>query len=63
MKTQTVRTKKMSKHNKTIRWELKRNQLVYHNELMLEAIELALQNMQRYPDAEKIIQKCKNASR
>ena len=53
----------MSKHNKTIRWELKKNQLVYHNELMLEAIELALQNMQRYPDAEKIVQKCKNASR
>ena len=54
---------RMRGHRPTIRWELRRDQLVYHNDLMMEAIELALRNMQRFPDAEKILKKIKDETR
>lgn len=44
-------------HNPQYNWELRKDQLVYSNELMCEAIEVALNNMERYPDAENILRK------
>ena len=53
----------MRGHRPTIRWELKRDQLVYHNDLMMKAIEVSLKNMIRFPDAEKIFKKIKDETR
>lgn len=39
----------------TYNWSLKRDQDIYHNQSMLDAIEMCLDNMDRFPDAEKII--------
>ena len=41
--------------NPTYRWELTRNAMVYENELMMDAIDLACKNMQRFPDAETLL--------
>ena len=41
--------------NPTYRWELKRKAMVYENELMMDAIDLACKNMDRFPDAETIL--------
>lgn len=54
---------RMRGYRPTIRWELKRDQLVYHNDLMMETIEVSLRNMNRFPDAEKIIAKIKDGTR
>jgi len=42
--------------NPTYRWELKRDSMVYDNKLMMDAIDVACKNMDRFPDADKIIQ-------
>jgi len=41
--------------NRTYRWELAKGTLVYKNDLMMEAIDVACSNMTKFPDAEKII--------
>lgn len=41
--------------NPTYRWELKTDSWVYENELMMDAIDLACKNMQRFPDAETLL--------
>lgn len=43
--------------NPTYRWELKKGQYCYNNMFMMNAIEVALQNMETYPDAEEILRK------
>ena len=44
-----------SSMNPVYRWELKRNAMVYENELMMEAIDIACKNMDRFPDAETML--------
>ena len=43
--------------NRTYRWELTKGTLVYQNDLMMEAIDVACNNMSTFPDAERIIAK------
>ena len=46
--------------NPTYRWEIKRNAMVYENNLMMDAIDLACKNMDRFPDAENMLQGLSN---
>lgn len=46
--------------NPTYRWELKRNAMVYENEIMMDAIDLACKNMDRFPDAETMLRGLSN---
>ena len=43
----------------TYSWGIYPTKTVYENQDMLDAIEIALKNMTRYPDAEKIISRLK----
>lgn len=42
--------------NPTYRWELKKDKMVYENDTMMQAIDLACKNMSTFPDAERILQ-------
>lgn len=50
-------------YNPTYRWELHKDEMVYENELMMEAIDLACNNMTRFPDAERILQDLDNETK
>lgn len=53
-------THKWTQPYPTYSWGLYPNQSVYENKSMMDAIESALENMDRFPDAEKIIRKIQN---
>ena len=46
--------------NPTYRWELSAGAWVYSNPLMMQAIDVACQNMQTFPDADAIIKQLNN---
>lgn len=48
-------SKKYDRQVPSYSWGLHPKQTVYQSKDMLDAIEVALKNMTRYPDAEKII--------
>lgn len=45
--------------NPTYRWELRRGKMVYENDLMMEAIDVACANMSSFPDANLLISQIK----
>jgi len=45
--------------NPTYRWEIAKGKTIYHNDLMMRAIDVACANMTEFPDAAQLIEQAR----